>query len=163
MYRKQVSNYSRKHTTMPSSVQEVENRCFWPHVFTLANCFWDEFKSGKGYPPAVGLPWMSSMTPRFIAMICSFGSFTHSDGTKVTLSYMEWRKAAEIAWYWVSNPITVELPLPLPSPVGGARSPPSGGNDEGFGPDDTIVMCGSVPSTGCPDVCGTVLLNLARE
>lgn len=163
MYRKQVSNYSNTAImASPSSVQEVENRCDWQRVLTMANCFYDSFKWCRIYPPAVGLPWMSSMAPGFIALICSFCSFSRSDGTKITLSYIEWKKAAEIAWHWVSNPVTVELPLPLPS-VGKARSPPSGGDDEGFGPDGTIVTAGIVPSTGCPDLCESVFINLEDE
>jgi hypothetical protein len=67
-------------------------------------------------------------------------------------------KALEIANYWSQNPVVAELP-PVPSPVGGA-SAPSGGNDEGFGPDGKIVTCGSVPSTGCPDVGEEVLVTM---
>jgi hypothetical protein len=157
MCRKQVSKYSNTATmARPSSVQEVEERCDWRDVLTMANCFYDSFKWCRIYPPAVGLPWMSSMAPTFIALICSFGSFSRSDGTKITLSYIEWKKAAEIAWHWVSNPVTVELPLPLPS-VGKARSPPSGGDDEGFGPDGTIVTAGETPC-GRPVLYETVLI-----
>ena len=157
MYRKQVSKYSNTATmARPSSVQDMEERCRWVDVFTMANCFYESFKWCRIYPPAVGLPWMSSMAPAFIALICSFGSFSRSDGTKITLSYIEWKKAAEIAWHWVSNPVTIELPLPLPS-VGKARSPPSGGDDEGFAPDGTIVTAGETPC-GRPVLYETVLI-----
>ena len=149
MYRKQVSNYSRKHTTMPSSVQDPDHRCDWLYVLALANGYWGEFKSGRVYVPAAGLPWMSSMTPPFIAMIWSTRSFMHSGKTKITLTPMEWRKAAEIAWYWLNTPVTVELPSP--PPVGGATSALSGGDIEGFC-SDGIAVAGSVPSTGCPEL-----------
>ena len=76
---------------------------------------------------------------------------TNSALTTYVLERHELEKALEIANYWSQNPVVAELP-PVPSPVGGASSAPSGGNDEGFGPDGKIVMCGSVPSTGCPDV-----------
>ena len=71
----------------------------------------------------------------------------------------ELEKALEIVNYRSQNPVVAELP-PVPSPVGGASSAPSGGNDEGFGPDGKIVTCGSVPSTGCPDVGEEVLVTM---
>jgi hypothetical protein len=49
-----------------------------------------------------------------------------------------------------------------PSPVGGATSAPSGGNEEGFGPDGKIVTAGKVPSTGFPDVPCTIVVDSSK-
>jgi hypothetical protein len=80
-----------------------------------------------------------------------------------TLERHELEKAMEIANFVSINLVKAELP-PLPSPVGGATSAPSGGNDEGFGvKEGEIVTAGTVPSTGCQDVGEAVEISPISE
>lgn len=97
--------------------------------------------------------WMDSGCQLDLAMEGVSGTWVrkvygHSLEVVLMPTPRELKLAAEIATIWRQPIQPVEIPLPSP----GGSSAPSGGNDEGFGPDGTIVTAGSVPSTGCPNV-----------
>ena len=128
-------------------------RYTWRLVFAMAEKIAKARKEGKLYiSETVTLrDYEDGMSPKV--------SGTKSALTTYKLERHELDKALEIANYRSSNPVKEKLP-PMPSPVGGATSAPSGGNDEGFGVEGVIVTCGSVPSTGCPEVGEAVLVTV---
>jgi len=127
-------------------------RYTWRLVLAMAKEIAKAREDGKLYTETVTLrDYEGGMSPRVAG--------TGYTETVYTLKKHEMEKALEIADFLKHNPVEAELP-PVPSPVGGATSAPSGGNDEGFGVEGVIVTCGSVPSTGCPEVGEAVLVTV---